>query len=58
MKQLILTQFPWPWLTAMALIIFFSFFVSMCFYINHRSQKKKIHEASLIPLNDEVLHHE
>lgn len=58
MKQIALAYFPWPWLTATALLIFFTFFVVICIRVNHRSQKEKIDNASLIPLQDEVLHHE
>ena len=52
-----LAQFPWPWLTALALIIFFTFFVGLLILVNHRSQIKKIDEASMIPLKDEVPYH-
>ncbi len=58
MKQIALAHFPYPWLTAVALLIFFSFFVVLCIRVNHRSQKEKIDQASLIPLHDEVLHNE
>lgn len=58
MKQIALAQFPWPWLTAIALLIFFTFFVGVCIRVNHRSQRHKNQEASLIPLEDGVPHHE
>jgi cbb3-type cytochrome oxidase subunit 3 len=58
MKQIALAQFPWPWLTAFALLIFFSFFIIVCIRVYQRSQKQNIIDASLIPLHDEVLHHE
>jgi cbb3-type cytochrome oxidase subunit 3 len=52
MKQQILTLFPWPWLTALALIIFFTFFTSMIFLVFSRFTKKFIEEGQQLPLSD------
>lgn len=52
MKQEILTQFPWPWLPTLALLIFFSFFVILLFRVNSKNQREIINLAQQLPLND------
>lgn len=58
MKQEILTQFPFHALSVAGLLIFFAFFAGVCIIAFHRSQKQKHLDSSLLPLQDEVLHHE
>jgi cbb3-type cytochrome oxidase subunit 3 len=53
MKQLILTQFPWPWLTAVALMIFFTFFVALLVRVSRRSALPAFQAAANLPLEDE-----
>ena len=52
MKQQILTQFPWPWLPTLALLIFFSFFVFLLFRISSQSQRRVFEAAEQLPLAD------
>lgn len=52
MKQMILTQFPWPWLPAIALIIFFTFFVSLLILVSLKSRQPILRAASELPLDD------
>lgn len=52
MKQLILTQFPWPVLPMIALLIFFTFFVLLLVRISMRSQKLVFAEAETLPFKE------
>lgn len=52
MKQEILTQFPWPWLPTLALLIFFVFFVGLMIRVNLKSRNKIFIEAAALPLSD------
>lgn len=54
MKQQILTLFPWPWLSSLALIIFFTFFVVMVFLVFANATKHLIKEGEVLPLQDGV----
>jgi hypothetical protein len=55
-KQLILTQFPWPWLPAAALLIFFAFFVIMVARISRKSQTPLINEVARMPFDEGEKH--
>lgn len=52
MKQMILTQFPWMWLSSMGLVIFFTFFVILIFRLNTQNQKQLHQFAQELPLQD------
>lgn len=52
MKQIALAYFPWPWLTALGLLIFFSFFVALVWYVNRRSTQPLYNAASHLPLEE------
>lgn len=52
MKQEILTRFPWPWLPTLALMIFFCFFVVLCFRTFSKSRRPVFAAAEKIPMND------
>lgn len=52
MKSQILTQFPWPWLTAAALLIFFTFFMGVIVQVYRRSARTKMQLAATLPLED------
>ena len=54
MKQLILTQFPWPWLPTLALVIFFTFFVGVIFISRLKSRQAIFNAASFLPLQDGI----
>ena len=56
MKQQILTQFPWPWLPAAALLIFFVFFVLMIVRLLLESQKPVQLRASHLALEEGEIH--
>ncbi len=56
MKQEILTLFPWPWLTVVALLIFFSFFVGLLIRVGMKSQRSVFAAAELLPLQDGERH--
>ncbi len=52
MKQAILTQFPWPVLPMIALVIFFTFFVLLIVRISMKSQRAVFAEAETLPLQE------
>ena len=52
MKQTILTQFPWPVLPMIALVIFFTFFVLLLVRISMRSQQPVFARAEVLPLEE------
>ncbi len=52
MKQLILTQFPWPWLSTLALMIFFVFFIGLIVRVNQKSRAPIFKESEVLPLSD------
>ena len=52
MKQEIHTQFPWPWLPTIGLLIFFIFFVVLLFRVSSKSQKREFVSAEKLPLAD------
>ena len=52
MKQEILIRFPWPWLTVIALLIFFSFFVVLVFRVSMKSRRHIFAAAETLPLQD------
>lgn len=52
MKQEILVRFPWPWLTAVALIIFFVFFLGLLIRVSLKSRRSVFAAAELLPLHD------
>lgn len=47
-----LSLFPWPWLPSLALLIFFGFFVALIVRVSLRSQRTKLQQAELLPLDD------
>jgi cbb3-type cytochrome oxidase subunit 3 len=53
MKQEALTQFPWPELALVPLIIFFIFFVGVIVWVNLKANKEKFGQVSLLPLEGE-----
>jgi cbb3-type cytochrome oxidase subunit 3 len=52
-KQLALTQFPWPELAMVPLVLFFIFFVGVLVWINLRSNREKFLSMSRLPLEGE-----
>lgn len=52
MKQLILTQFPWPWLSVLGLVLFFGFFVGLLIRLSLKSNQKIFHVAEQLPLEE------
>lgn len=52
MMQQVLTQFPWPWLPSLALVIFFVFFVLLIFRVRAESQKEILNSGASLPLHD------
>jgi len=58
MKQYILTQFPWPWLPAIALVIFVTFFVGVVILTGLRSRRHLYEAAALLPLEEGTPHRE
>ena len=52
MKQEILTQFPWPWLPALALLIFFGFFIGLLIRVSMKSRRHIFTAAESLPLHD------
>ena len=56
MKQEILTQFPWPWIPILGLIIFFTFFVGLLVRVSLRSRQHIFQSAEILPLEDGVKH--
>lgn len=52
MKQEILTQFPWPVLPVIALVIFFTFFVLQLIRVSLKSQIPVFVDASKLPLEE------
>lgn len=53
MKQMALTQFPWPELTLVPLILFFVFFVAVVIWVNLRANKSRFAHMSQLPLEGE-----
>lgn len=58
MKQYILTQFPWPWLPAAALVIFFTFFVGLLIVTSLKSRRLVYESVAKLPLEEGTLHQE
>ncbi len=56
MKQAILTQFPWPVLPMIALVIFFTFFVLQLIRVSMKSQRPVFERASELPLEEGEKH--
>lgn len=52
MKQEILTQFPWPWMPAIALLIFFAFFAGLLVRVSLKSQRPVFERAERLPLEE------
>ena len=52
MKQEILTQFPWPWLPSLALLIFFAFFIGLVVRVSMKSRQHLFKAAEGLPLSD------
>jgi len=52
MKQEILTQFPWPWLPTLALMIFVTFFIGLLINVSMKSRRKFFDAAATLPLQD------
>lgn len=52
MKQEILTRFPWPWLPTLALVIFFTFFVTVLINVLMKSRRPIFDAAENLPLED------
>lgn len=53
MKQVALTQFPWPELSIVPLMIFFIFFVGVIVWVSLDKNKRKFEQVSLLPLEGE-----
>ncbi len=53
MKAEILSQFPMPWLTCIALLIFFSVFCAMFVRTFLKSNKDTYKKLQSLPLSDE-----
>ena len=56
MKQLILTQFPWPWLSVLGLVLFFSFFIALLIFVSLNSNQPIFRAAEKLPLNEGERH--
>jgi cbb3-type cytochrome oxidase subunit 3 len=52
MKQEILTQFPWPWMPVVALLIFFIFFAGLLVRVSLKSQQPIFEKAERLPLEE------
>ncbi len=52
MKSEIMRLFPWPWLSTIALMIFFTFFVVMVVLVFAKATRHLIEEGQVLPLND------
>jgi len=52
MKQSILSQFPWPWLPAIALVIFFALFVGLLAITGLKTRQTAFAAASRLPMDD------
>lgn len=52
MKQEILTQFPYPWLPSLGLLIFFFFFVGLLISVGMKSRHQTFARAESLPLHD------
>jgi lipopolysaccharide/colanic/teichoic acid biosynthesis glycosyltransferase len=52
MKQEILTQFPWPVLPMIALVIFFTFFILLMIRVSLKSQQPVFDVAATLPLHE------
>ncbi len=52
MKQEVLSLFPWPWLSSLALLIFFSLFVTILLRVNLKSRRIQLNLAANLPLDD------
>lgn len=52
MKQEVLSLFPWPWLPSLALLIFFSLFVTILLRVNLKSRRIQLNLAANLPLDD------
>ena len=52
MKQEILTQFPWPWLPTLALLIFFIFFIGLLINVSMKSRRPIFDAAETLPLQE------
>ena len=52
MSQQILSLFPWPWLPAAALVIFFSFFMGLIVRVSMKSRQHIFTSAGNLPLHD------
>lgn len=56
MKQQALVHFPWPWLSALALLIFFCFFVALIWRITRQSVQPMYSSAANLPLEEGEIH--
>jgi hypothetical protein len=56
MKQVILTQFPWPWLPTFALLLFFAFFSALIVRVCLKSTKELYAEVEKIALEEGERH--
>lgn len=52
MKQEILIHFPWPWLSTLALMIFFTFFIGLVARLTMKSRRRVFALAERLPLSD------
>lgn len=52
MKQEILSRFPWPWLSATALVIFFVFFLGLLVRLWMQSQQPVLLRAQQLPFDE------
>lgn len=52
MKQEILTQFPWPWLPTLALMIFVTFFIGLLINVSLKSRRPIFDAAETLPLQE------
>ncbi len=53
MKQIILTQFPWPWLPSLGLLIFFVIFLLLIRRVCQHERQPIYQSAANLPLYDE-----
>ena len=53
MKQLALTQFPWPELALVPLVMFFVFFSAVLVWVFMKSNAEKFGRLSRLPLEGE-----
>ena len=58
MKQVVLSQFNYPWLPTIGMIIFIIIFIGVLYFALHKDNAGHFSKASSMPLNDGEKHEE